>query len=553
MGRRLPVLFALLPAPVPAAPQTHEAALVEGTVVNRLTGAPVKHAHVFYIRVSDGSNEAGPSIGVDTDPGGHFSLPMAPGGYRLWVERAGFARQAYGARTSEGPGTLLRLRPGQQVHDLTLRMAPLGVISGHVFDEEGEPVMAASIHVLRFSYIGGIRQLTPVAGASSDDRGEYRVYGLPAGYYYLMAKLQGSPIARPAEKSALTPEGEEAYAPMYYPGVIDLRSARQIPLPQGVELDDIDFQAQRVRAVTLRGRLFSPLQDFTRGQVQVALAHRDGNRASYIDRAVATVDKLSGRFELRGVAPGIYWLVASQSVGGRALSGRAAVEVAGPNSQENLNISLHDAFEITGTVEIEGKPPNSLASMTVRLSASDGLALGPQPIGRVGADGGLRLPNLRSGLWELTLDPLPEGMWIKSAAFGGREATPGEIDIPDGPHGTLRIVLTGNGAEVSGAVTDDGQPHNATVVLVPDSETLRLAPRMYRSTPVREQGGFIFRSVPPGSYKLFAFEDVEPNAWLDPDFLKPVESLGEAVTVSAGERATRQLVPVPPDALLPQR
>jgi hypothetical protein len=76
---------------------------------------------------------------------------------------------------------------------------------------------------------------------------------------------------------------------------------------------------------------------------------------------------------------------------------------------------------------------------------------------------------------------------------------------------------------------------------------------MYRSTKTGEQGTFLFRGVRPGAYKLFAFEDIEAFAWLDPDFLRPVESLGEPISVAGGEQATRQLTPVPPDALLPAR
>jgi hypothetical protein len=73
-------------------------------------------------------------------------------------------------------------------------------------------------------------------------------------------------------------------------------------------------------------------------------------------------------------------------------------------------------------------------------------------------------------------------------------------------------------------------------------DELRRSPRMYRSTLTQaqtlaqDQGKFIFKGVPPGSWKLFAFDEVEPNAWLDPDFLKSVEALGESVSVAEGEQ-----------------
>jgi hypothetical protein len=355
------------------------------------------------------------------------------------------------------------------------------------------------------------------------------------------------------EIGGLIPEAQEPYAPMYYPGVLDPASATQLPLAQGAELNDIDFHLQRVRAVTLRGRLFSPLDDFTRGQVQVVLAHSDGSGASFIDRAAAAVEKTTGRFELRGVAPGLYWLVASQLNGAYSLGGRTPVEVTAPNSQENLTISLRSAFDVMGAITMEGKQSASPATLTAELSPSEGMALGPQPTAKVGADGRFRFTGVTPGLWDFTLGPLPEGVWIKTAMFGEHDILRGELNVPDGPRGNLHIVLSGNGAQVSGTVSEDDHPHAATVVLVPDSEEMRRSPRLYRatSTLAQDQGRFVFKGVPPGSYKLFAFDEVEPNAWLNPDFLKPVEALGEPVSVAEGDQATRRLVLVPSDALLP--
>ena len=93
----------------------------------------------------------------------------------------------------------------------------------------------------------------------------------------------------------------------------------------------------------------------------------------------------------------------------------------------------------------------------------------------------------------------------------------------------------------------------AFTVVVVETVILQGFAQMYRSTAAQENGTFLFKGVRPGAYKIFAFEEAEAFAWLDPDFLKPVESLGEPVSVDDGEKATRQLTPIPPDALLPGR
>ena len=525
-------------------------ALLEGSVVNKVTGAAVKHAHVMYIRVpSDNSSP----ISTDTDADGHFSMSLQAGSYRLWVERPGFARQAYGSRTPEGTGTVLTLAPGQQMRDVNLRMVPLGAISGRILDEEGEPVQGVGIQVLRFSYATGRRQLIPIMGTSTNDRGEYRAYGLGSGRYYLLATLRGAPLSHPEETAALVPEVQDPFAAVYYPGVLDFTSASEIPLPEGAELNDADFHLQRVPAVTVRGRLLSPVEDFAGSQVQVVLAHSESNTASFINRATATVDRATGRFEFRGISPGPYLLVASQIYGGHAYAGRQALTVNAATSHQSLNLALTAAFDITGTVEVEGGASGKLSNTIVRLAPSEGLAMGAQlPSSKIGPGGSIHLAGVTPGTWQFALNSLPEDLWIKAATFDAEDVLRGELNVTSG-RGQLHILLAGNGAQISGTVTEDEKPCHATVVLVPTATELQGSAQMYRSTTTGDQGTFLFKGVRPGSYKLFAFEDVEAFSWLDPEFLKPVESMGEPVTVGEGEKVTRKLVPVPPDALLPGR
>src|SRR3954468_4129091 len=80
-------------------------AVVEGSVINKLTGAPLKTAHVIYSRTDAGANGASSPISTDTDQQGRFRLQLPAGSYRLWVERNGFARQIFGALSPAGEGT----------------------------------------------------------------------------------------------------------------------------------------------------------------------------------------------------------------------------------------------------------------------------------------------------------------------------------------------------------------------------------------------------------------------------------------------------------------
>ncbi|MFL6388430.1 MAG: carboxypeptidase regulatory-like domain-containing protein [Terriglobales bacterium] len=525
--------------------------LVEGTVTNKLTGAPVKGAHVIYTRIASGSDPAASPISRDTDIQGHFHLELGPGSYRLWVEREGFARQSYGSGVPEGTGSVLTVAPGQELHDIAFRITPLGALSGRVLDQDGDPLQGVGIQVLRVSYASGMRQLIPVAGASSNDRGEYRCYDLPAGRYFVLATPKGSPLSHPMEAGALVPEVQDAYVPLYYPGVVELESASAVPVPEGGDIQQIDFRLQSIRATTLRGRVSGPVK-FDSNQIQVILAHNDHGFASYIDRATAVVDPATGKFEIRRVAPGSYFLVASQLIKGEVFSARVPVEITVGVPPEELPIHVVPAVEAHGTVLMDDGSAVP-ANLFVRLLPAEGLLPGPAPAAAVNSDGSIRLSGVLPGTWILSVEHLPEGIWIKNISFGDIRSTGGQLNLPPGARGPLRVVLAANGGQLTGIVGEEGQPQQATVVLVPMETELRPSPHAYRFTGTDSRGAFIFKGVRPGAYRLFAFESIAPFAWMDPGILNAVEELGQELVVNENERLTRQLKPIPYDAVLPSR
>ncbi len=523
--------------------------LVEGAVTNKLTGTPVKGAHVIYTRIASGSIPAASPISRDTDVQGHFHFEIGPGSYRLWIEKEGFARQNYGSQVPEGTGSILTVESGQELHDLAFRITPLGALSGRVFDQDGDPLQGVGIQVLRISYASGMRQLIPVAGASSNDRGEYRCYDLPADRYFVLATPKGSPLSHPVDVNALVPEVQDVYVPLYYPGVLELDSASAVPVPEGGDIQQIDFRLQSIRAATLRGRVFAPIKTDP-NQVQVVLAHNDHGFASFIDRSTAAVDPATEKFEIRRVAPGSYFMVASELIKGEVLSARVPIEITADVPTQDVALHMAPVVETHGSVLMEDAspvPPN----LVVRLLPAEGLLPGPPPAAGVGQDGSVRLAGVSPGTWVVSVEHLPEGIWIKNVSFGDIRASGAQLNVPVGARGPLRVVLAANGAQVSGIVGEDGQPRQATVVLVPVEAELRLSPHAYRFSSTDSQGGFVFKGVPPGGYRLFAFESIAPFAWMDPNILNGVEELGQTLVVKEAGRLTRQIKPIPYEAVLP--
>jgi hypothetical protein len=466
------------------------------------------------------------------------------------VEHPGYAREAYGLHNSQGAGSTLTLAPGAQIRDIKIELTPLGVISGTVSDEDGDPIQGVGVQVLRFSYATGQRTLIPLSGTSSDDRGHYRVYDLPAGRYLLLATPRGAPLLKPVNTAELVPQTQTPFASLFYPGVVDPASASEISLAEGAEASGIDFRLPPIRALTVHGRVLMPAEDPSLIDLQVALARNDINIASAAGRASAMVNK-AGQFEFSAVAPGSYSLVATARDHGRVLSARMPLEVSPTAVLDNLTLALAPAFSVAGRVEVEEGAAIPIHA-TITLTSVDHLAPQPSSTARVAADGSFHLPDLTPGPWTLSLDPMPRGFWIKSVTYGDSYVTPCQLNIVQDPSRFLRVVLASNGAQISGNVTGIGESSQAVIVLAPVADELRRCAAMYRVVSTREHDSFEFKDLRPGTYKLFAFQEVEPFAWVDPEVMKPIESLGQIVTVNAGEHISLQLSAIPPEALLPE-
>ena len=161
---------------------------VVGTVIRAATREPLKKAWVTVHKVEG----QGKSSGVLTDGSGRFELTdIEPGRYRLSVERNGYVSQAYGRQGPEQAGTILSMGPGQTVRDIQVAMTTAGVLTGHIFDDDGEPVVNAQVSVMSFRYREGRRELIPMQGAETNDLGEFRIFGLAQGSYYVTATFRG--------------------------------------------------------------------------------------------------------------------------------------------------------------------------------------------------------------------------------------------------------------------------------------------------------------------------------------------------------------------------
>jgi hypothetical protein len=139
----------------------------------------------------------------------------------------------------------------------------------------------------------------------------------------------------------------------------------------------------------------------------------------------------------------------------------------------------------------------------------------------------------------------PPNTYVQSIRFGGQDVLRDGLHIDGATSETLEIVVSPNAGRLEGNVSLDRQKFaNATVVLVP-APSLRQQTSLYQTTHTNAEGHFTFDNIPPGSYKVFAWEDVEPLAWFDAEFMRSIESRGTEVLVRESAKDSIEMTLIP--------
>src|SRR5688572_13949349 len=160
---------------------------LQGIVVRDGTGDPLTKARV---ELRGGLLSEPTTTTTETD-GRFYFHNLSPGAYEVSVRRVGFAPAEVGQKWPGGPGVPVQLRAGQPTPDLTVRMVAAAAISGRVSDSNGQPLANAQVQALKSSFQGELRILVPVQQVRTNVTGDFRLYGLPAGRYFVNVIVPG--------------------------------------------------------------------------------------------------------------------------------------------------------------------------------------------------------------------------------------------------------------------------------------------------------------------------------------------------------------------------
>jgi hypothetical protein len=505
---------------------------VSGKVVNSVTGQAVKKA-VVTLRGGSGQN----SYVTGSDPSGKFQFDnVQPDKYMATAEAEGYSGTL---RTGQ---KLIAVAAQQEVSDVEVRIAPLSIISGKVLDESGQPLEGASVTALRYDYSGGGKNLQPVGGAQTDDRGEYRMFDLQPGRYYLMAVAirrnaalmaqgvvaVGIPGRVPQESRVHSTVPEEGYAAVYYPGVADVSQTSPQELKPGAEWTGADFKLRQLPAYHIRGRVTgAAARNGGRNIVRAQPCEADGTTGIGMPNTLQASSQPDARFDVSGAVPGTYCLSVTPP-GARVMAVRQIVTVKA-GDVDDVELPVPTSFSVSGTLVIDGTPPNPMPQLFVGLRTTPNQGVSQVTIK---SDGAFQIDGMYPGAYSLML---PQGpLYAKSILYGSQDVTGGVIPSLQ-PGIDLTITMGTDPGEVDGTVqagtVEAGAPVN--MVAVPEGAyAARQDMERFGSSPAG--ANFSMANLPPGDYKLFALESDDFGDLRNRDLLKLLEGKASPVTVHAG-------------------
>lgn len=551
MKRALPALALLCSALVLAA-QTPPTALIEGTVVAAAgQSQPLARAQVILTRVGGGLRD---TLSAITDESGRFTIRDIPeASWRLFVEHERYLRAEYGQRLPDKPGMPITLASGQNLK-LVVPMTAAGAIHGRVVNEYGEPLRDASVKAWTPRYEDGKRTLSPLKAVSTNDLGEFRIFGLNPGSYYVSAErarapqvsggllISNSPLA-PA--TSVVPPSSFATGidlAVYYPNTNE-RGAAPIEVRPGAGAETGNLIIRHLASgVHVRGTVSVsgtiPIPPDIRIEVwRLGGQVRMGEVPIHQLTVMLAPGTDSSTFDFSEFAPGAYTLEATVGKTREEIQqGKVDIEV-GETGLTNVDIRLLPYFKnVSGKVVVDGRPPSNndpdLANFRVFFPDAGSSTTRIQP------NGSFVLPVFAGGTYKgsrLTLMDLGKNWFVKSVTLDGNDILQNEFFLSTKPHDPIEIVISPNGGMLDGIVLDEGRTplQSATVVLVPN-EPRRARFDLYRTATSDAAGRAHIEGIPPGNYRLFAWDNVIANQWQDPEFMKAHEARGVAMTFQEG-------------------
>jgi len=572
-GKRLPSLTStllflatLLPAHAQDPSSTAPPKItIHGVVINSVTREPVSKALVFSPdnRLATLTDDQGHFEFVlpqtSSDPAANSADEYAIGAARISMAFALnyplMARKPAFLNPDNRFGTQPQLFTG---NELTLILVPEALIVGRVTLGSSNQADRIQVDLYRRMVTEGRARWVPSDSLVARSNGEFRFAGLAPGTYKLFTREQ-------MDRDPLTfdPRGPlYGYPPAYFPNATDFETAAPIQLTPGTT-----FQAE-----------LSPVrQPYYPVKVPVS-------NASYDTQLMINVS-VQGRKgpgfalgynprnqKIEGSLPNGNYVIEATSVGSSSGTGSSTLTVKGA-ALEGPALTLSPLSSVRIKAQLDFKPdPDTVAhpenatenapdqgqwrrsNLNVRLERVDefqqdnDIAQLRPPTGP--GDDTLVFENVASGRYWVRID--------SSRGFAASIAS-GELDLlrrplPVGPGAHLAVdaTLRDDGAEIDGSIEGIGGTTDDSTASTSGSFVVGSAARVpayvycipladstgqFREVPVMSNGKFDLQQVPPGAYRLLAFDRQQPELeYRDGEAMRAFDNKGQVIRLVAGQK-----------------
>ncbi len=496
-------------------------ATLEGSVLKVGSAQPIRRADVELRAVTVQASSGGTTAtGDDTvlgvyrttsdEAGGFVFEGVAPGTYLLSAQRPGFIPGVYGARAYNVLGVQITVRPGDELRQLPVFLTPQAEISGRVVDEDGEPVAGAFLAAFASGDSMPPRRPTrpsrPHATATTNDRGEYRLHGIPPGKFVLQVipSLQMRSVVVERDGRRL------GYVPVYAPDAASIDRAQVVQLAAGDEIRDVHVVLRKTDICRISGQVFDKAGRALREYSIQLISSETG---SPFPLATKGGRISSGHFVLDGIPSGSYWLLVRAELRGQEVGFLNQLEVNGGNSLDTLRIVVGPLVVLRGRVSVDdhSAPPPGLA-----VTLLSDLPVRPF-VGYSDESGAFSVGGVFPGAYRVSLGGL-QGHFLEDMHLGENSILGRTVQVADSTAEVL-VRLSSGGGHLSGLVMRDRTPGVGSVCLIPTSEEMRFWPLLQQSL-VDQHGRFELNHIRPGTYYLFSTSTTRCDSYFPDDFLR---------------------------------
>ena len=540
---------------------------------------------------------AGRQLTAMTDSSGHFSFrDLPPGRYTVRVEKEGYFALPLNGNASTQISKAIVLQEGKTAAPEEFAMVKGGVIAGRIRDPNSQPISGMNVAVYRVTYNNGRKIWASVNSKATDDRGEYRIFWIAPGQYYV-----GVTPRTPGP----TPGPQDTWARTFFPGAIEPADALPVELKDGGEAagTDITVRTQAQAMFKISGVVINSTArpNASTGVVDRSISTfmltprepnvMDGVNPLQMANALPAASRQNGEFELRNVRAGSYDLYPVLQVlidnppqaAGAATPGAQSATVQGnvvqllngivgttgtaapgatrrqPTSRTSvdlnrdlvdLRIVVNAGVMLTGEVLVNGTAGTAVRPEALRLTLRTLDTMPTQLISQIGtipvdANGKFSTPGVPEARYTFQVTGMPSSAYVADIRQGGASVMDSGFGM-DGSATPVQVVIDSTGSTLQGIVQNsEGKPAAAaTVVLIPP-----LARRqnllLYRNATTDDDGRFTLRGIPPGPYTIFAWESIPPTAWQNAEYLQKYENRGRTLNVTANGTSEVQLSLIP--------